>query len=146
MITTEIQIIANLFASILFILSLGGLSSQETAKRGIIYGITGMAIAILATILGDGIEGIPYTLAALGVAGIIGLLWANKVAMTSMPQMVAILNSFGGLAAVFVGFGSFLALGENLTEVEKNIHLIEVFLGILIGTITFFGSIVAWGK
>lgn len=146
MISTEFQIIAYLFASVLFILSLGGLSSQETAKRGIIYGVVGMTIAILSTIFGAGVQGVPYILISLAVAGLIGVIWAYKVAMTSMPQMVAILNSFGGLAAVFVGFGSYITLSPDITLVEKNIHTIEVFLGVLIGTITFFGSVVAWGK
>ncbi len=146
MITTEFQIIAYLFASILFIFSLGGLSSQETARRGIIYGISGMTIAVLCTLFGEGVEGIPFIIVSLIIAGFIGVFWAYKVAMTSMPQMVAILNSFGGLAAVFVGFGSYISLPENMTAVEINIHAVEVFLGVFIGSITFFGSVVAFGK
>jgi NAD(P) transhydrogenase subunit beta len=108
MISTGIQTAAYLFASILFILSLGGLSSQTSAKRGVIYGIVGMAIAILSTVLGDGINGHIYIIIALAIASVIGIIVARKVEMTSMPQLVAILHSFVGLAAVLVGFGSYL--------------------------------------
>lgn len=147
MIVKEIQIAAYLFASILFILSLGGLSSQESAKRGVFYGIIGMAIAILATILGQGVQGHVYIIVAIAIASVIGILLAREVEMTSMPQLVAILHSFVGLAAVLVGFGSYLdprthALGTT----EHTIHLVEVFIGVFIGAITFTGSIVAWGK
>jgi NAD(P) transhydrogenase subunit beta len=143
----EIQTAAYLFASILFILSLGGLSSQESAKRGVFYGIVGMAIAILATILGKGVEGHVYIIGAIAVAAIIGTLLARKVEMTSMPQLVAILHSFVGLAAVLVGFGSYLdPATHKLSSTEHTIHLVEVFIGVFIGAITFTGSIVAWGK
>ncbi|MCW3076824.1 MAG: pntB [Bacteroidetes bacterium] len=147
MIVKEIQIAAYLFSSILFILSLGGLSSQESAKRGVFYGIIGMIIAVLATVLGQGVQGHVYIIAAIAVASVIGTLLARKVEMTSMPQLVAILHSFVGLAAVLVGFGSYLdpkthALGST----EHTIHLVEVFIGVFIGAITFTGSIIAWGK
>lgn len=105
MIAKEIQIAAYLFASILFILSLGGLSSQESAKRGVFNGIVGMIIAVLATVLGQGVHGHAYIISAVAVASVIGVLLARKVEMTSMPQLVAILHSFVGLAAVLVGFG-----------------------------------------
>ncbi len=147
MIANQIQIAAYLFASILFILSLGGLSSQESAKRGVFYGIIGMIIAVLATILGQGIHGHIYILIAVLIASIIGVLLARKVEMTSMPQLVAILHSFVGLAAVLVGFGSYLdPRTQNLLSTEHTIHLVEVFVGVFIGAITFTGSIVAWGK
>ncbi len=147
MIAKEIQIAAYLFASILFILSLGGLSSQESAKRGVLYGIIGMAIAILATVLGDGVHGHIYIVAAIAIASVIGILLAAKVEMTSMPQLVAILHSFVGLAAVLVGYGSYLDPDTHkLASTEHTIHLVEVFIGIFIGAITFTGSIVAWGK
>jgi NAD(P) transhydrogenase subunit beta len=107
-IAKEIQTAAYLFASILFILSLGSLSSQESAKRGVFYGIIGMAIAILATVFGQGVAGQIYIVVAIAIASVIGLLLARKVEMTSMPQLVAILHSFVGLAAVLVGFGSYL--------------------------------------
>lgn len=143
----EIQTAAYLFASILFILSLGSLSSQESAKRGVFYGIIGMAIAILATVFGQGVAGQIYIVVAIAIASVIGLLLARKVEMTSMPQLVAILHSFVGLAAVLVGFGSYLdPKTHTLTGAAHTIHLVEVFIGIFIGAITFTGSIIAWGK
>ncbi|MFY8185912.1 MAG: NAD(P)(+) transhydrogenase (Re/Si-specific) subunit beta [Bacteroidia bacterium] len=143
----EIQTAAYLFASILFILSLGSLSSQESAKRGVFYGIIGMAIAILATVFGQGVAGQIYIVVAIAIASVIGLLLARKVEMTSMPQLVAILHSFVGLAAVLVGFGSYLdPKTQSLTGAAHTIHLVEVFIGIFIGAITFTGSIIAWGK
>lgn len=147
MISSQLQTAAYLFASILFILSLGGLSSQESAKKGVLYGIVGMAIAVLSTILGEGVEGHIYIIMAIAIASVIGIVLARKVQMTSMPQLVAILHSFVGLAAVLVGFGSYIDdHSQHLTGVEKNIHLIEIFVGVFIGAITFTGSIVAWGK
>lgn len=147
MIVKEIQIAAYLFASILFILSLGSLSSQESAKRGVFYGIIGMVIAILATVLGQGVQGHIYIIGAIALASIIGLLLARKVEMTSMPQLVAILHSFVGLAAVLVGFGSYLDPHTHMLEgTERTIHLVEVFVGVFIGALTFTGSIIAWGK
>ncbi len=146
-IAKEIQTAAYLFASILFILSLGGLSSQESAKRGVLYGIVGMAIAIVATVLGEGVAGHVYIIGAIAIASVIGLMLARKVEMTSMPQLVAILHSFVGLAAVLVGFGSYLdPKTQSLHGAAHTIHLVEVFVGIFIGAITFTGSIVAWGK
>ncbi|HEX8515870.1 MAG TPA: Re/Si-specific NAD(P)(+) transhydrogenase subunit beta [Bacteroidia bacterium] len=145
--TIGIQTAAYLFASILFILSLGGLSSQESAKRGVFYGIIGMAIAILATVLGEGVSGQVYIIAAIAIASIIGLMLARKVEMTAMPQLVAILHSFVGLAAVLVGFGSYLdPKTQGLEGAAHIIHLTEVYIGIFIGAITFTGSIIAWGK
>ena len=147
MIVKEIQIAAYLFASILFILSLGSLSSQESAKRGVMYGIIGMIIAILATVLGQGVHGHIYIIAAIAIASVIGVLLARKVEMTAMPQLVAILHSFVGLAAVLVGFGSYLdPHTQALTGTEHTIHLVEVFVGVFIGALTFTGSIIAWGK
>ena len=147
MISSQIQLASYLFASILFILSLGGLSSQESAKKGVLYGIVGMIIAIVSTILGEGIGGHIYIIVAIAIASVIGIIVARKVEMTSMPQLVAILHSFVGLAAVLVGFGSYLDPHTMaLTGVEHNIHLIEIFIGVFIGAITFTGSIIAWGK
>jgi len=154
MITDKIQIAAYLFASILFIYSLGGLSSQESAKRGVMYGIVGMIIAMLATVLGPKMQqgAYVYIIASVSVASFIGLALARKVEMTAMPQLVAILHSFVGLAAVLVGFGSYLEeTGKipDLTEeghVKHVIHLVEVYLGVFIGAITFTGSIIAWAK
>lgn len=146
-IAKEIQTAAYLFASILFILSLSGLSSQESAKRGVLFGIVGMIIAILATVLGEGVEGQIFIVSAIAVASVIGILVARKVEMTGMPQLVAILHSFVGLAAVLVGIGSYLdPETQKLTGAAHTIHLVEVFVGIFIGAITFTGSIIAWGK
>ncbi|MDD3772623.1 MAG: Re/Si-specific NAD(P)(+) transhydrogenase subunit beta [Weeksellaceae bacterium] len=145
--TTEIQVAAYLFASILFILSLGGLSSQESAKRGVLFGIIGMIIAVLATVLGSDVHGHIYIIIAIAIASVIGIMVARKVEMTAMPQLVAILHSFVGLAAVLVGFGSYLdPRTHELAATEQIIHLVEVFIGVFIGAITFTGSIVAWGK
>lgn len=146
-IAKEIQTAAYLFASILFILSLSGLSSQESAKRGVLYGIVGMIVAIIATVMGKGVEGHVYIMAAIAIASLIGIMVARKVEMTAMPQLVAILHSFVGLAAVLVGIGSYLdPATQILTGAEHTIHLVEVFVGIFIGAITFTGSIIAWGK
>lgn len=146
-IAKEIQTAAYLFASILFILSLSGLSTQESAKRGVLYGIVGMIVAIIATVLGKGVEGHIYIIGAIAIASVIGIMLARKVEMTAMPQLVAILHSFVGLAAVLVGFGSYLdPETQLLTGAEHTIHLVEVFVGIFIGAITFTGSIIAWGK
>ena len=149
----EIQTAAYLFACILFILSLSGLSTQESAKRGVLYGIVGMIVAIIATVLGEGVEGHVYIMGSIAVASLIGISLARKVEMTSMPQLVAILHSFVGLAAVLVGFGSYIdppAPDPTYSEADQHsahiIHLVEVFIGIFIGAITFTGSIVAWGK
>ncbi len=147
MISSGIQTAAYIFASILFILSLGGLSSQESAKRGVVYGIVGMAIAILSTVLGSEVEGHIYIIVALAIASVIGITVARRVEMTSMPQLVAILHSFVGLAAVLVGFGSYFDPHTHLlSHSEHTIHLVEVFVGVFIGAITFTGSIIAWGK
>ena len=142
-----IQTAAYVFASILFILSLGGLSSIESSKRGVLYGILGMLVAVAATVFGKNVEGHIYIIVAIVAASSIGIMLARRVKMESMPQLVAILHSFVGLAAVLVGIGSFLDLGiKEITNTEKTIHLTEVFIGVFIGAITFTGSIVAWGK
>jgi NAD(P) transhydrogenase subunit beta len=138
--------VAYIGASILFILSLGGLSNQETARRGNIYGVIGMAIAILATILSTQVDNYLILLGAVAIGGIIGFLVASKVEMTQMPQLVAILHSFVGLAAVLVGVASYVDPASNFTGVEKTIHEVEIFLGVFIGAVTFTGSIIAFGK
>ena len=143
----EIQTAAYLYASILFILSLSGLSSQSTAKRGVIYGIAGMLIAIVATLFGAGVEGRVFIVASIAVASVIGVMVARKVQMTTMPQLIALLHSFVGLAAVLVGFGSFIETATNGADTANHlVHSIEVFVGVFIGSITFTGSLVAWGK
>ncbi len=138
--------VAYIGASILFILSLGGLSNQETAKRGNIYGIFGMAIAIIATILATTIEDYTILVGAVIVGGAIGTIVAAKVEMTQMPQLVAILHSFVGLAAVLVGVASYIDPTSAYQGVDKTIHEVEIFIGVFIGAITFTGSIIAFGK
>ncbi len=137
---------AYIAASILFILSLGGLSHQETARRGNLYGIIGMAIAILATIFSDKVSGYAVLIIMMLIGGTLGTMVARRVEMTEMPELVAILHSFVGLAAVLVGFASYLDPNAHYEGVEKTIHEVEIFLGIFIGAITFTGSVIAFGK
>jgi NAD(P) transhydrogenase subunit beta len=139
--------IAYIAASVLFILSLGGLSQQETARRGNLYGIVGMLMALVATAAGMTYGGLPILAVALAPGLIIGAIVASRVQMTSMPQLVAMLHSFVGLAAVLVGFAIYLAPPEaNMTPAAKNLHLAEIFIGICIGSITFTGSVIAFLK
>jgi NAD(P) transhydrogenase subunit beta len=133
-------------AAILFILSLGGLSQQETARRGNIFGFTGMVIAMVATIVGIQTSGYVVLFPAMIVGALIGVFVASRVEMTQMPQLVAMLHSFVGLAAVLVGVASFLDPGAHFEGTEKTIHEVEIYLGVFIGAITFTGSIVAFGK
>ena len=137
---------AYLGASILFILALSGLSNQETARRGNYFGMSGMAIALLATILGIVTANYILMFACIAIGGVIGLVLAKKVEMTQMPELVAILHSLVGLAAVVVGFGTFLDHSVVFSGVEKTIHNVEIYLGILIGALTFSGSVVAYLK
>jgi NAD(P) transhydrogenase subunit beta len=137
--------IAYIAASALFIMSLGGLARQETARRGNLYGILGMLIALVATAARMTFDS--YTVLALMLipGAAIGALVASRVQMTAMPQLVAILHSFVGAAAVLVGFATYL--GEHqVAEAEKSIHLAEIFIGVCIGSITFTGSVIAFGK
>ncbi|MGF1703828.1 Re/Si-specific NAD(P)(+) transhydrogenase subunit beta [Photobacterium makurazakiensis] len=136
---------AYLVAAVLFIMSLAGLSKQETARAGNYYGIAGMAIALIATIFGPDAQGTGWIILAMIIGGAIGIYYAKKVEMTEMPELVAILHSFVGMAAVLVGFNTYLDHGE-LTGALLNIHLVEVFIGVFIGAVTFTGSVVAFGK
>ncbi|MDC0948591.1 Re/Si-specific NAD(P)(+) transhydrogenase subunit beta [Gammaproteobacteria bacterium] len=136
---------AYVVASVMFIMSLGGLSRHETARRGNVYGIVGMAIAILATIFDPKVTGLGWILPGMVIGAAIGTLLARRVEMTQMPQLVAILHSFVGLAAVLVGVGSYIE-HPPLEGSARTIHEVEVFLGVFIGAITFTGSIVAFGK
>jgi NAD(P) transhydrogenase subunit beta len=136
--------VAYLVAGVLFILSLSGLSAQDSARRGNWFGIIGMVLAVAVTAI-SGVTNYAVMALALGVGGVIGALLASRVAMTSMPELVAILHSFVGLAAVLVGFGSYLG-PQALTGTELVIHEIEVFVGVFVGAVTFTGSIVAFGK
>ena len=132
MISDNLLTVAYIVASAFFILSLSGLSNPETARRGNIYGIIGMSVAFVATALAK-VENYGLLLAVIIPGVIIGAVLAARVAMTSMPELVAILHSFVGLAAVFVGIGSFLEHQSFSTPVEKTIHDIEIFVGVLSG-------------
>ena len=136
-------------SSVLFILALGGLSNQEKAKRAVWYGIVGMAIAVFATIYGNQVfftEWLNWLIAAILVGSIIGAIVAKNVQMTGMPQLVAALHSFVGLAAVFIGINSAMLPHSDMNSTQYMIHNVEVFIGVFIGAITFTGSIVAFGK
>jgi len=138
---------AYLGAAILFILSLGGLSHPETARRGNLFGILGMALAVLATVLGQGVaaQGMGWIASALVIGASIGLYAAKVVKMTQMPELVALMHSLVGLAACLVGFASYVDV-IDLEGAEKTIHEVEIYLGILIGAVTFSGSLIAFGK
>ena len=153
---------AYIVAALLFIMSLAGLSKHETAKAGCWYGIIGMGIALIATIFGPKSEGTLWIIIAMVIGGAIGIQRALKVEMTEMPELVAILHSFVGLAAVLVGYNSYglhdiPTMPSGLNDVEQakflaeqaalaSVHNVEVFLGIFIGAVTFTGSVVAFGK
>jgi NAD(P) transhydrogenase subunit beta len=137
---------AYVAASILFILSLGGLSHQERARRGNIYGIAGMAIAIVATVSSDQVSNLGLVMVLMLIGASAGIYVALKVQMTEMPELVAILHSFVGLAAVMVGFANYVDPSVHFEGVEKTIHDVEIYLGILIGAVTFTGSVIAFGK
>jgi NAD(P) transhydrogenase subunit beta len=160
--TTAVYVVA----AVLFILSLGGLSGQESAKRAIWYGIVGMGLAVVATLIGPGSGLWLLSIVLIAAGGIIGYYVAQKVQMTEMPQLVAAMHSLVGLAAVFVGFNAYIELGRVLamseeerhalegfaallahkTPVEQGILKVEVFLGVFIGAVTFTGSVIAFGK
>ncbi|HEY9271742.1 Re/Si-specific NAD(P)(+) transhydrogenase subunit beta [Achromobacter sp.] len=140
--------VAYLGAAILFILSLGGLSNPETSRRGNLFGMIGMALAVLATVLGPRVSpnGIAWIVGALVVGGGIGLYAARVVKMTQMPELVALMHSLVGLAACLVGFASYVDTSVQFQGAEKAIHEVEIYVGILIGAITFSGSLIAFGK
>ena len=133
-------------SSVLFILSLGGLSNQEKAKRAVWFGIIGMALAVIGTIFGPGVGLSSWLVGMLVIGAVIGAIVASRVEMTGMPQLVAALHSFVGLAAVFIGIGSELDPPMLTDKVEIIIHEVEIYLGVFIGAITFTGSIIAYGK
>ncbi|HVX95088.1 MAG TPA: NAD(P)(+) transhydrogenase (Re/Si-specific) subunit beta [Polyangia bacterium] len=155
--TSTIRALAYLAASLLFILSLRGLSTQESARRGNGYGILGMIIAVICTAIalvlpdgalpagGEPLTGVGVLAGALGGGAVVGGLLASRVAMTSMPELVAILHSFVGAAAVLVGTATYLQPGPE-AEALGGAHLIEIYVGVLVGAITFSGSIIAFGK
>ncbi|MCB1978748.1 MAG: NAD(P)(+) transhydrogenase (Re/Si-specific) subunit beta, partial [Burkholderiaceae bacterium] len=140
--------VAYIGAAILFILSLGGLSNPESSRRGNLFGMIGMALAVLATVFGPrvGAAGIAWIVAALVIGGGIGLYAAKVVKMTQMPELVALMHSLVGLAACLVGFASYVDTSLALQGTEKVIHEVEIYIGILIGAVTFSGSLIAFGK
>ncbi|MCP4702836.1 MAG: Re/Si-specific NAD(P)(+) transhydrogenase subunit beta [Gammaproteobacteria bacterium] len=148
----SLSIAAYLGASVLFILSLGGLSNQETARRGNIYGIIGMVIAIVATVMLDKVDGYTIIAICMAIGLIVGISIAMRVEMTQMPELVAAMHSLVGLAAVLVGYANYLDPGEHAKyaaagmATAKAIHEVEIYLGILIGGVTFTGSVIAFGK
>ena len=137
-------------AAILFILSLGGLSNPETSRRGNLYGMIGMVIAVIATVAGPRVTagGYPWIVAAMLVGATVGLYAARIVKMTQMPELVALMHSLVGLAAVLVGFANYIdpAASADFTGAEKTIHELEIYIGVLIGAVTFSGSVIAFGK
>ena len=147
--TANLATVAYIGATILFILSLGGLANPETARRGNLFGMIGMAIAVVATVLSPRVTpaGYAWIIGALVIGGSIGLIAAKKVQMTQMPELVALMHSLVGLAACLVGFASYVDTSIVFaTPAEQAIHHGEVYIGILIGAITFSGSVIAFGK
>jgi NAD(P) transhydrogenase subunit beta len=130
----------------LFILSLGGLSNQETARRGNVYGIIGITIAIAATIMSDHVSAYVILMLAMLIGGTAGTIVASRVQMVQMPELVAILHSFVGLAAVLIGYATYLDPSHHFSGAAKTIHDVEIYLGVLIGAVTFTGSVIAFGK
>jgi NAD(P) transhydrogenase subunit beta len=146
MMTPGLVAVSYIAAAVLFILALGGLSNPETARRGNMYGIVGMALALLATVLGVVTANYAILVGSLVIGSAVGLIAARRVQMTQMPELVASLHSLVGLAAVLVGFANAMDHTVMLTGAEKTIHDVETYLGILIGAVTFSGSIIAFGK
>jgi NAD(P) transhydrogenase subunit beta len=144
--TSSLITVSYLAAAILFILALGGLKDNQSARRGNLYGMIGMTIAILVTISAFVTQNHNILIVVMLIGGVFGFVLSRRVKMTQMPELVAILHSLVGLAAVLIGFANFLDPSANLTGVEKTIHEIEIFIGIFIGALTFTGSIIAYGK
>ena len=148
--SASLSTVSYIGATILFILSLGGLSNQETSRRGNLYGMIGMALAVLATVFGPQVStaGIPWIVGAMVVGASIGLYAARTVQMTQMPELVALMHSMVGLAAMLVGYATYIdpSASAGFTGAAKAIHEMEIYIGILIGAITFSGSIIAFGK
>jgi H+-translocating NAD(P) transhydrogenase subunit beta len=147
---SELVTVSYIGATILFVLSLGGLSDQKTALRGNLYGMIGMTLAVLATVLGPQVSaaGIPWVVGAMLVGGLIGVYAARTVQMTQMPELVALMHSMVGMAAVLVGVATFIdpEASKGLTGAAKSIHEMEIYVGVFIGAVTFAGSVIAFGK
>src|SRR5688500_1338750 len=150
LLSPTLSTVSYLGAIILFILSLGGLSNPETSRRGNLFGMVGMAIAVLATLLGPQVapKGIAWIVGAMAVGGMVGLYAARVVKMTQMPELVALMHSLVGLAAMLVGFANYIdpAATAHFKGAERTIHQAEIYLGVLIGAVTFSGSVIAFGK
>ena len=148
--SNSLATVSYIGATILFILSLGGLSNQETARRGNLYGMIGMAIAVVATVFGPQVTsaGYAWIIGAMLIGGAIGLYAARTVQMTQMPELVALMHSMVGLAAMLVGYATFIdpAASAGFTGAAKAIHEMEIYIGVFIGAVTFSGSIIAFGK
>jgi NAD(P) transhydrogenase subunit beta len=148
--SSSLATVSYIGATILFILSLGGLSNPESSRRGNLYGMLGMTLAVLATVFGPQVtaSGYAWIIGAMVVGGSIGLYAARTVKMTQMPELVALMHSLVGLAAALVGFANYIdpAASSHMQGVERTIHEIEIYVGILIGAVTFSGSIIAFGK
>ena len=138
--------VAYLASAVLFILALSGLSTNDTARRGNLFGMIGMVIAVAVTIAAFVTRHFEWLVAIMLAGGIIGFVLARRVQMTQMPELVAMLHSLVGLAAVLIGIASFLDASIQFTGVEKSIHEIEIYIGVGIGAMTFTGSIIAYGK
>ena len=146
MLSSNIVTAIYIAASVLFILSLGGLSNQEKAKRAVWFGIVGMALAVFGTVFGPQVSGFIWIIPMIVIGSIIGTAVAQRVEMTGMPQLVAALHSFVGIAAVFIGINSHIEPPSNLFGAELIIHDIEIFIGVFIGAVTATGSVIAYGK
>jgi NAD(P) transhydrogenase subunit beta len=148
--SASLATVSYIGATILFILSLGGLSNQESALRGNLYGMVGMALAVLATVFGPAVTmaGIPWIVGAMVIGGGIGLYAARTVQMTQMPELVAFMHSMVGLAAMLVGFATYVdpTASAAYTGAAKTIHEMEIYIGIFIGAVTLAGSVIAFGK
>ncbi len=146
--SASLATVSYIGATILFILSLGGLSNPESSRRGNLYGMIGMTIAVLATIFGPRVTGggITLIIGAMAIGGAIGIFAARTVKMTQMPELVALMHSLVGLAACLVGFANYIDPSVQMEGAEKTIHAVEIYVGILIGAVTFSGSIIAFGK
>ena len=146
--SASLATVSYIGATILFILSLGGLSNPESSRRGNLYGMIGMAIAVLATIFGPRVTGggITLIIVAMTVGGAIGIFAARTVKMTQMPELVALMHSLVGLAACLVGFANYIDPSVQMEGAEKTIHEVEIYVGILIGAVTFSGSVIAFCK
>ena len=148
--SSNLSTVAYIGATILFILSLGGLSNQETARRGNLYGMIGMTLAVLSTVLSPQVTGagMPWIVGSLVVGGAIGLYAARSVQMTQMPELVALMHSMVGMAAVLVGYATYVdpEATKGFEGAAHAIHSMEIYIGIFIGAVTFSGSVAAFGK